>query len=163
MSTRQYFLSLVIAALLWTAALYATASVALAAEPVTMVASYYGIDTCAPGPTCITSSGRLYDYRDPHTAAHRWLPFGTRLYVCTVDGTRCLHTVIYDRGPFVANRDLDLSQAGYATLAPLSTGVMRVRVLRIYGGDPHVRALFRAHYGEQAAGRWLAEHLEYAQ
>ena len=42
------------------------------------------------------------------TAAHRRLPFGTRVRVCH---SRCVTVRINDRGPWVRGRDIDLSPA----------------------------------------------------
>ena len=40
------------------------------------------------------------------TAAHKWLPFGTRLKVCFFG---CEVVRINDRGPYIGNRELDVS------------------------------------------------------
>ncbi len=57
-----------------------------------------------------TASGEVYDmYR--MTAAHRTLPFGTRVRVTRRDDGRSVEVRINDRGPFVRGRIIDLSYA----------------------------------------------------
>ena len=63
------------------------------------------------------------------TAAHKTLPFGTRLQVAYQG--RQVEVVVTDRGPFTAGRDLDLSAAAFRALAPLERGVVRVVVRRV--------------------------------
>ena len=59
-------------------------------------------------------------------AAHRYLPFGTRVKVTNPVTKQEVIVTIVDRGPFVRGRDLDLTQAAFKKLAPLSQGVVRV-------------------------------------
>lgn len=82
-------------------------------------ASWYDLDGN------VTASGDVFD-RHAFTAAHPTLPFGTRLKV-ERDG-RSVQVVVNDRGPFVGGRELDLSRAAFAQLAPLGTGVIHVRI-----------------------------------
>lgn len=71
-----------------------------------------------------TASGEAFD-PDGLTAAHRTLPFGTRLHVCHAG--RCVEVRVNDRGPAVwTGRELDLSRAAFAAIAPLSRGVVTV-------------------------------------
>lgn len=72
-----------------------------------------------------TASGDPFD-PSAFTAAHPTLPFGTRLAV-TYDG-RTVEVVVNDRGPWISGRDLDLSRAAFAELAPLGAGVIHVRI-----------------------------------
>jgi rare lipoprotein A len=88
-----------------------------AGDLATTLASWYGSES---GST--TANGDAFD-PDGLTAAHRTLPFGTRLVVCT---DRCVGVTVTDRGPFVAGRDLDLSRGAFAAIAPLSAGVVEV-------------------------------------
>lgn len=71
-----------------------------------------------------TASGELYDPTDL-TAAHRTLPFGTRLKVMNEAGDFVV-VRINDRGPYHQQRVLDLSQAAFERLAPVGTGVLPV-------------------------------------
>ena len=132
MDNRPAFLSLGVAVFFAALALLLTVFTASAAEWQPMTASWYGAEVCSPGPSCRTASGALFDYRDPRIAAHKTLPFGAWLLVCHME--KCLVTQVLDRGPFVAGRDLDLSQAGFARLAPLSRGVLLVQVIVLEGG-----------------------------
>jgi rare lipoprotein A len=60
------------------------------------------------------------------TAAHRRLPFGTRVRVCH---GKCVTVRINDRGPFVRGRDIDLSPAAARAIGLDGTG--RVTVSRL--------------------------------
>lgn len=62
------------------------------------------------------------------TAAHRSLPFGTRVRV-TRPGGRSVVVTITDRGPFVRGRIIDLTAAGARALG--FSGLARVRVDRL--------------------------------
>ncbi|MHB1200065.1 MAG: septal ring lytic transglycosylase RlpA family protein [Polaromonas sp.] len=73
-----------------------------------------------------TASGERYD-RDALTAAHKTLPFGTLVRVRSlVLPGREVEVRINDRGPFVAGRVIDLSQAAAEVLGLLTFGVMEV-------------------------------------
>jgi rare lipoprotein A len=60
------------------------------------------------------------------TAAHRRLPFGTRVRVCH---SRCVTVRINDRGPFVRGRDIDLTPA--AARAISLSGIGHVTISRL--------------------------------
>jgi rare lipoprotein A len=70
-----------------------------------------------------TASGEIYNPQDM-TAAHRTLPFGTRLRV-THEGQSVVVRV-NDRGPYHEKRILDLSEKAFSLLAPISRGVISV-------------------------------------
>jgi rare lipoprotein A len=55
-----------------------------------------------------TASGRTYD-RNALTAAHKTLPFGTKVRVTNTKNNKSVVVTINDRGPFHAGRILDLS------------------------------------------------------
>lgn len=57
-----------------------------------------------------TASGEAYDPRD-FTAAHRSLPFGTRVRVTDVQSGRSVVVRINDRGPWGKERLIDISRA----------------------------------------------------
>jgi rare lipoprotein A len=79
-----------------------------------------------------TSDGHRYD-QEKMTAAHRSLPFGTKLLVMNrKTGTSCI-VEVNDRGPFVADRVIDLSRAAARQLNMLSSGVALVDCLVIGG------------------------------
>ncbi len=78
----------------------------------------------------LTANGERYD-RQAYTAAHRHLPFGTRVVVTRLDDGRTVTVRINDRGPFVRGRVIDLSHAAAAKLGMLRLGVVEVRVMRM--------------------------------
>lgn len=61
------------------------------------------------------------------TAAHRSLPFGTRLQVSDPKSGRSVIVTINDRGPFVRGRVLDLSPAAARALGMIARGVMPIK------------------------------------
>jgi rare lipoprotein A len=75
-----------------------------------------------------TASGERYD-RNAYTAAHRRLPFGTKVQVTRLDTGSSVEVRINDRGPFVKGRVIDLSYAAAKKLGMLRRGVVRVRVV----------------------------------
>lgn len=68
-----------------------------------------------------TASGERFDMNDL-TAAHRTLPFGTRVRVRHAGNGREVVVRINDRGPHVRGRIIDLSQAAAAALDLLRAG-----------------------------------------
>jgi rare lipoprotein A len=73
-----------------------------------------------------TASGSLFDRNLP-TAAHRSLPFGTRVRVIELANNKSVIVTITDRGPNVPGRVLDLSLNAARTLGITDRGVVRVR------------------------------------
>ena len=74
-----------------------------------------------------TASGEIFDMYG-YTAAHRSLPFGTRVRVTNESNGRSVVVRINDRGPWVEGRILDLSYAAASELGMLDAGVIRVRL-----------------------------------
>lgn len=70
-----------------------------------------------------TASGERFNMHGM-TAAHRSLPFGTRLRVC--NGPRCVVVRVNDRGPFIRGRSLDLSRGAAEAIGMVSRGVAPV-------------------------------------
>ncbi|MCC2631430.1 MAG: hypothetical protein K0S20_129 [Patescibacteria group bacterium] len=62
------------------------------------------------------------------TAAHRTLPFGTKVKVVNVANGKSVVVTIADRGPFIAGRVIDLSSDAFAQISTLGTGVATVRL-----------------------------------
>ena len=62
------------------------------------------------------------------TAAHRSLPFGTKVKVENLKNGRSVVVRINDRGPFVGGRVIDLTKAAAGKLGFISSGLARVRV-----------------------------------
>ena len=75
-----------------------------------------------------TASGRVYRQGEL-TAAHRTLPFGTRVRVTNLSNDRSVVVTITDRGPFVRGRIIDLSRRAARELGILKAGTARVRVV----------------------------------
>src|SRR5438874_4991256 len=91
---------------------------ALPARAETTIASYYWEDAR-------TATGERF-YPDGLTAAHRNLPFGTRLRVKSIATGRSVVVRINDRGPFIVGRDLDLSRGAARVIGMIAAGVTRV-------------------------------------
>jgi rare lipoprotein A len=84
------------------------------------MASYYW------QPQALASGGRF----NPNglTAAHKTLPFGTRVRVTHLGNGRSVEVKINDRGPYVAGRIIDLSKAAASVIGLTAQGVGRVAV-----------------------------------
>ena len=72
-----------------------------------------------------TASGERFDMNDL-TAAHRTLPFGTRVRVRNTQNGREVLVRINDRGPRISDRIIDLSRAAAAALDLLQVGEVSV-------------------------------------
>ena len=79
----------------------------------------------------VAASGETYDM-EQLTAAHRTLPFGTRVLVHRTDNGKSVEVRINDRGPFVAQRVIDLSKAAARRLDMETPGIAPV-LLAIVG------------------------------
>lgn len=95
------------------------------------VASWYG----EPFHGRRTASGEVYDMLAP-TAAHRTLPFGTRIRVENLANGRSTTLRITDRGPFAKDRILDVSRWGAEELHLIGPGTARVRITVIDAPAP---------------------------
>jgi rare lipoprotein A len=84
----------------------------------TGVASYYW------QPQRLASGGRFNP--NAMTAAHKTLPFGTRVRVKHLSNGRSVEVVVNDRGPYVAGRIIDLSKAAAGQIGMTGQGVARV-------------------------------------
>jgi len=74
-----------------------------------------------------TASGDLYDFK-LNTAAHRTLPFGTKVRVTNMENGKSVVVKINDRGPFIKNRILDLSKSAFSSIAGASSGIIDVKI-----------------------------------
>ena len=74
-----------------------------------------------------SSNGEIYDMYKL-TAAHRTLPFETMVRVTNLNNGKSTTVRITDRGPFVANRIIDLSLAAAREIESIGPGVVPVRV-----------------------------------
>jgi rare lipoprotein A len=74
-----------------------------------------------------TASGQRFNM-NALTAAHRQLPFGTKIRVTNIDAGTSVVLTVNDRGPFVANRILDVSYRGARDLGFVQSGTATVRI-----------------------------------
>ena len=84
------------------------------------VASFYRHDSK-------TASGEKFDPSEL-TAAHRTLPFGTRLRVTNLANGRSVTVRVNDRGPFVRGRTVDVSSSAAEALQMTERGVAKVKL-----------------------------------
>ncbi|ARV62431.1 hypothetical protein BZZ01_30780 [Nostocales cyanobacterium HT-58-2] len=87
------------------------------------MASYYGYD----GSGNQTATGERFN-PEGMTAAHRSLPFGTRVRVTNTRNGRSVVVRINDRGPYIRGRVIDLSVAAARLLGMMGSGVAPVRI-----------------------------------
>lgn len=88
-----------------------------------MVASWYGTESGNR-----TANGEHFNGTSL-TAAHRSLPFGTKLRV-TYRG-KSVVVRVNDRGPYIKGRDLDLSRAAAQRIGLIAAGYGTVQVCRV--------------------------------
>jgi len=74
-----------------------------------------------------TASGERFDTHEL-TAAHRTLPFGTRLRLTNVATGRSVTVRVNDRGPFVPGRVVDVSSSAAETLGMVGGGIAKVKL-----------------------------------
>lgn len=92
------------------------------------MASYYGVGDGFHGRA--TANGETFNAHGL-TAAHRTLPFGTKLLVRNPDNGKSVVVRINDRGPYHYSRGIDLSYAAFNKIASASAGVTQVCVSRM--------------------------------
>jgi rare lipoprotein A len=97
------------------------------------VASWYG----APFHGRRTSNGETYDMHEM-TAAHRTLPFGSIVRVTNLRNGKQTEVRINDRGPFVANRVIDLSESAARAIEMMGPGTAPVRLEIVSGPNPQI-------------------------
>jgi rare lipoprotein A len=101
-----------------TAALIAFSATANA-KAVTGLASWYKMGR-------VTANGERYKPMG-FTAAHRKLPFGTKLRVTNLRTGKSVVVRVNDRGPFIKGRIIDLSMGAAKAIGLTATGVGKVR------------------------------------
>jgi rare lipoprotein A len=82
-----------------------------------------------------TASGEMMNPSEM-TAAHRSLPFGTKVLVENLTNGHSVVVRINDRGPFIGGRIIDVSKAAASALGMLGSGTARVKVSSSAGGSP---------------------------
>jgi len=95
------------------------------------IASWYG-DKFHGKPT---ATGEIYDKNDL-TAAHKTLPLNSMLHVTNLENGRTLMVRLNDRGPFIGDRIIDLSEAAATALGTQGKGLGKVRVQYAGPADP---------------------------
>lgn len=74
-----------------------------------------------------TASGQRFN-TELLTAAHKTLPFGTRVRVTNLSNNKSVVVTINDRGPFIKGRVIDLSKAAFREIENISKGVTKVKL-----------------------------------
>lgn len=74
-----------------------------------------------------TASGKRFD-KNAFTAAHRSLPFGTKVTVTNLANGKSVMVEINDRGPYAEDRILDLSPAAARKIGLLGRGTVKARI-----------------------------------
>jgi hypothetical protein len=105
--------------------------VAVGTRPVARRTTAPRTATAAPAPTSTGHSesgqGSYYDFTAA-SCAHKTLPFGTVVRITNLNTGAVTSCTIRDRGPFGAGRILDMSKDTFGRIAPLSQGVVPVRI-----------------------------------
>ena len=89
----------------------------------TGMASYYGGSWHGKK----TTNGEIFN-ENSLTAAHKTLPFGTKVKVTNLDNGKSVVVRINNRGPYSKGRVIDLSKAAFSRIASISKGVTRVKL-----------------------------------
>lgn len=92
-------------------------------------ASWYGYEMCRKGRACKTANGEHFK-PEGHTAAHKTLPFGTKLKVTNLRNGKSVIVRINDRGPFIRGRVLDLSMGAARAIGMGGTAQVRYVVVK---------------------------------
>ncbi len=75
-----------------------------------------------------TASGEKFS-NSKYTAAHRKLPFGTRLRITNLANNESVDVTVNDRGPFKRSRELDLSRRAFMDISDNKNhGTLKVRI-----------------------------------
>ena len=114
------------------------------------MASWYGV----PFDGHRTSNGEIFDMHQ-FTAAHRTLPFGAVVRVTNLTNGKQTQVRINDRGPFVADRIIDLSYAAAKAIEMVGPGIASVRIELVSGSNPETGA-----FGVQVGAFLVQENAE---
>ena len=74
-----------------------------------------------------TASGELFK-QNGKTAAHKKLPFGTKVKVTNIKNGKSVVVTINDRGPFSKGRIIDLTKSAFNTIGNTSAGVLETKI-----------------------------------
>jgi rare lipoprotein A len=81
-----------------------------------------------------TASGEKYKH-NKLTAAHKSLPFGTKVRLTNTKNNQSVEVVINDRGPYVEDRIVDVSKSAAEKLGFINQGLAEVKLEVIDAGD----------------------------
>jgi rare lipoprotein A len=81
-----------------------------------------------------TASGEKYRH-SKMTAAHKSLPFGTKVRVTNLGNNKVIEVIVNDRGPYVEGRIIDLSRSAAKELDFINAGLADVKVEVLDAGD----------------------------
>ena len=74
-----------------------------------------------------TANGDIF-YPDGYTAAHKYLPFGTKLRLTNKITLQTVIVIVNDRGPFVPGRDIDVSRGAARDLGIINDGTAKILI-----------------------------------
>jgi len=74
-----------------------------------------------------TANGEIYNSSEL-TAAHKKLPFGTKVKVTNLSNGKTVKVRVNDRGPFVAGRIIDLTRKAAKKIDMINDGVVKVKI-----------------------------------
>ena len=127
------------------------------------IASWYGRDFNGK----ITASGEVYN-SNKLTAAHKTLPLGSIIAVHSLDTNKSVQLRINDRGPYVEERILDVSEYASRVLGFKEVGLAKVRIKVIKMGEQRERKdkgltyeRFSATKKESSLGSWDLDEDDY--
>ncbi|WP_207511018.1 septal ring lytic transglycosylase RlpA family protein [Longitalea luteola] len=74
-----------------------------------------------------TASGEKFN-QHKLTAAHKTLPFGTKVKVTNLSNGRSVNVIVNDRGPFAPGRIIDVSKKAARKLGMIDAGVASIEI-----------------------------------
>jgi rare lipoprotein A len=111
----------------------------------------------------VTASGEKYKH-SKLTAAHKTLPFGTRLRVTNLSNNQSVEVIVNDRGPYAEGRIIDLSKSAAEKLGFINQGLADVKLEVIDAGDGksgmEIKAIDRVSVDEREFYDFEIERLE---
>lgn len=93
---------------------------------------------------------------DELTAAHKTLPFGTKVRVTNLQNKKSVIVIITDRGPYIKNKEIDLTKKAFSTIGKLRKGNLKVKLEILPEDYEDLQdlvdardALIETHFGDQ--------------
>ena len=110
----------------------------------------------------LTANGERFD-RDEMTAAHRTLPFGSKLCVRNISTGKTVMVRVNDRGPFAPGRVIDLSQGAARELGIQGLGIKQVELWKLHkSSDSCPDELLTADERRGSSGKRVASNVPIA-